>query len=164
MKAVYPGSFDPLTNGHLDIIRRASPMFEELIILVAHSTSKVYMFDAAERLQLIQESLKDLQNIRVESYDGLTTTFMASHQIKFIVRGLRAVSDFEYELAMSNMNQQLNAQVETILIFARPEFTFLASRMVKEVASLGADISHLVPSCVNAAIVRKLKRNSAGNL
>jgi pantetheine-phosphate adenylyltransferase len=154
-KAIYPGSFDPITLGHLDIIRRLQPLFSELTVVVANSQRKQYLFSLEERVRLIRENLAGLSNVRIDLVDGLIVDYARKHDAKVIVRGLRAVSDFEYEFAMASMNKTLNAGIETMIVFTRPEYAFVASTMVKEVASHGGDLSKLVPANVTEALAKK---------
>lgn len=154
-KALYAGSFDPLTLGHLDIVHRIAPLFDEVHVLVANSHSKQYLFTSAERVELIKENVSVTKNVKVASTDGLLVDYARTHGVQTIIRGLRAISDFEYEVAMANMNRELGPEIETMIIFTRPEFSHLASRMVKEVASHGADLSKFVPKNVIQALKKK---------
>ncbi len=142
-KAIYPGSFDPITLGHIDIVRRIQPLFDELEIVVASSQRKQYMFSLEEREQLIRENLPS--GVKVTRWDGLITEYAESCGARVIVRGLRAISDFEYEFAMFNMNKKLKEKIETMIVFTRPEYSFVASHMVKEVAHHDGDLTNLVP-------------------
>ncbi len=155
-KAIYPGSFDPITLGHIDIIRRIRPMFSELTVVVANSQRKQYMFSLEERVQLIRENVKDLPGIRIDKCDGLIVDYASQVGAQVIVRGLRAVSDFEQEFAMANINRKLNDNIETMIVFTRPEYSFVASHMVKEVSQYNGDLSSLVPDNVARAMARKL--------
>lgn len=155
-KAIYPGSFDPITLGHIDIIRRIRPMFSELTVVVANSQRKHYLFSLEERVQLISENVKDLPGIRIDKCDGLIVDYASLVGAQVIVRGLRAVSDFEQEFAMANINRKLNDSIETMIVFTRPEYSFVASHMVKEVAQHNGDLSSLVPDNVASAMARKL--------
>lgn len=156
VKAIYPGSFDPITFGHLDIIRRIQPMFSELTVLVANSRRKQYLFSLEERVELIRQNLGGLKNVKIDKCDGLIVDYAQQNGAQVIVRGLRAVSDFENEYAMSAMNRRLNANVETMIVFTRPEYSFVASTMVKEVASHGGDLKELVPPNVITALSGRL--------
>ncbi len=158
-KAIYPGSFDPITLGHLDIIRRISPLFSELVVVVANSQRKQYLFTLEERVQLIRDNLKELPQVRIDKCDGLITEYAESIGARVMVRGLRQVSDFEYEFAMANMNRKLKDSVETMIVFTRPEYSFVASHMVKEVAHHGGDLSNLVPGNVSEALKKKIAGN-----
>jgi pantetheine-phosphate adenylyltransferase len=154
-KAIYPGSFDPITLGHLDIIRRIQPLFSELTVVVANSQSKRYLFSLEERVQLIRENLSGLANVHIAKWDGLIVDYARQVGANVIVRGLRAISDFEYEFAMAAMNKTLEAQVETMIVFTRPEYGFVASTIVKEVANHGGDLTNLVPANVVKALAKK---------
>jgi pantetheine-phosphate adenylyltransferase len=156
-KAIYPGSFDPITLGHLDIIRRLQPLFSELTVLVANSQRKQYLFTLEERVRLIKDNLTGLSNVHIDLVDGLIVDYAIQHDAPVIVRGLRAVADFEYEYAMASMNRTLNPGIETMIVFTRPEYAFVASTMVKEVASHGGELSKLVPANVIEALAQKRK-------
>ncbi len=155
-KAIYPGSFDPITHGHIDIIRRIQPMFSELVVVVANSQRKQYMFSQEERVQMIRENLPP--GVLIDQCDGLLVDYAQQNGAQVIVRGLRAISDFEYEFAMFNMNKKLNEKIETMIVFTRPEYSFVASHMVKEVAHHGGDLSKLVPPNVIEALKRKKEK------
>ena len=154
--AVYPGSFDPITLGHIDIIQRLADFYQELVVLVANSSAKAQLFTAEERAVLIKESLIGKANVRVEVVDGLTVDYARKVGAAVIIRGLRAVADFEYEFAMANMNRKLAPEIETMIVFTRPEYSFVSSRMVKEVAFFGGEISSLVPPPVVKALNLKV--------
>ncbi len=149
LRAVYPGSFDPITNGHLDVIERASHIFEEVLVAVAHNDQKKPLFSAAERIALIEEVTRHNPRIRVTSFDGLLVDFATSVSAVALVRGLRAVSDFEFEFQMALMNRKLQPRIETIFLTPREEFSYISSRVVKEIARLGGDVTGFVPE--NAA-------------
>lgn len=157
-KAIYPGSFDPITLGHLDIIRRIAPLFSELTVVVANSQRKQYLFTLEERVQLIRDNLRELPKVKIDKCDGLITDYAETVGARVIVRGLRAVSDFEYEFAMANMNKRLKDTVETMIVFTAPEYSFVASHMVKEVAYHGGDLSSLVAPNVIEALKKKIRR------
>ena len=154
--AVYPGSFDPLTNGHLDIIRRASRLFDRVLVSVLQNEGKAPMFSVQERMQLIAECTRDIPGVEVHSFSGLLVDFMRRMDASVVVRGIRAVSDYEYELQMALMNRELHEGAETIFMLPAVEYTFVASRLVKEVFRLGGDISHLVPPAVLEALRARL--------
>lgn len=156
--AIYPGSFDPITMGHIDIIRRLAPLFDPLIVVVANSRNKNYLFQLREREELIRPNLKDLPNVRVESCDGLIVDHARKVGASVMIRGLRAVSDFEVETAMANMNSKLAPEIETMIVLTRPEYSYIASRMVKEVASHGADLNGMVPDNVALALKQKFAK------
>jgi pantetheine-phosphate adenylyltransferase len=155
-RAVCPGSFDPVTNGHLDIVERAASLFDEVVVAVGINQSKRRLFSADERMAMLTRAVGHLPNVRVEGFSGLLTTFCTERDIHAIVKGLRAVSDFDYELQMAQMNSSLSS-VEAVFIPASPEWSFLASSLVKEVASYGGDVSALVPDFVNDALVARLR-------
>ena len=158
---VYPGTFDPITNGHLDIIRRASRFVDRLVVAVSTNAGKGPLFSIDERVALITDELKDPQNgwnganVEVVPFDNLLIQFAASVNATFIIRGLRAVSDFEYEFQMAGMNTRLNPRVETLFLMASERNQFIASRFVKEIARLGGDIASFVPAAVNRRVRRK---------
>jgi pantetheine-phosphate adenylyltransferase len=146
-RAVCPGSFDPITNGHLDIIERASQLFDEVVVVVGVNNSKNRFFEPDERLDMIREATAGLPNVGVDVFRGLLVDFCRAHGIQVIVKGLRAVSDFDYELQMGQMNRSL-AEVDTLFMPADPHYSFLSSSLVKEVATYGGDVSGLVPESV----------------
>lgn len=154
--AVYPGSFDPITVGHVDIITRICQVFDEVIVLVAHSPQKASLFSPSERKALIETTLTHLPNMKVDIFDGLTVDYLKQKKAQVIVRGLRAVVDFEYEMTMSSINQKLAPEIETMLVFARPEFYYISSRGVKEVALNGGSLKGLVPDSVVEPLLKKL--------
>ncbi|HEX6161684.1 MAG TPA: pantetheine-phosphate adenylyltransferase [Thermoanaerobaculia bacterium] len=154
--AVYPGSFDPLTNGHLDIIRRATRLFDRVLVAVLENEGKSPLFSVAERKELIAACIGGLNGVEVHSFSGLLVDFMRRTEATVVVRGIRAVSDYEYELQMALMNRELHPEVETIFMLPAVEYTFVASRLVKEVFRLGGDIAHLVPPPVLAALQARL--------
>ena len=156
MKALYPGSFDPITNGHVDVIKRISALFDEIIIAVLSNSSKKELIPLKERLKLIKESLFGLKNVSVESFSGLTVEYAKKIGADIIVRGLRAPSDFEYELEMSQINYFLSSGIETIFIMTNPQYSFIRSSRVKEVASLGGDIKEFVPQPVYKYLYQKI--------
>ena len=150
--AVYPGSFDPLTNGHLDIIRRASRLFDRVLVSVLQNEGKSPMFSVQERMELIAGCTRGIDGVEVHSFSGLLVDFMRRMDASVVVRGIRAVSDYEYELQMALMNRELHAGAETIFMLPAVEYTFVSSRLVKEVFRLGGDIAHLVPPSVLDAL------------
>lgn len=155
-RVIYPGSFDPITMGHVDIIQRLSQAFDEVVVLVANNSQKKFLFNADERKDLILQALKGRHNITVDIFDGLTVNYMKKNGIDKIVRGLRAVVDFEYELAMANINRKLQPDIETLLVFASPEYYYISSRSVKEVALNGGNLKGFVPECVKKPLMKKL--------
>ena len=154
--AVYPGSFDPLTNGHLDIIRRASRLFDRVLVSVLQNEGKAPMFSVQERMELIAECTREIDGVEVHSFSGLLVDFMRRANASVVVRGIRAVSDYEYELQMALMNRELYDDAETIFMIPAVEYTFVSSRLVKEVFRLGGDIAHLVPPPVLDALRARL--------
>ncbi len=155
-RAIYPGSFDPVTNGHLDVIERARKLFDEVIVAVAHNEQKQPLFTLAERLALLQVSLGDLDRVQIAPLPGLLVDFAVQQEASAVIRGLRAISDFEFEFQMALMNRKLEASVETIFLMPKEEYTYLSSRIVKEIARLGGDIANFVPAHVVAAFAKKL--------
>ena len=143
--AVYPGSFDPITNGHLDLIRRGTGLFDRLIVAVLRNTEKSYLFSVEERLDLLRESVADLPTVEVAVFDGLLVDFAHDRGARHILRGIRALSDFEYEFQMALMNRRLAPDLETVFLMPREEFTFLSSKLVREVARLGGPVDAFVP-------------------
>ncbi|HEY3266416.1 MAG TPA: pantetheine-phosphate adenylyltransferase [Armatimonadota bacterium] len=154
--AIYPGSFDPITNGHLDVVERASRLFDEVVVAVASNSQKAGFFTPEERVSLLKQTLDGLANVRVSSFQGLTVAFAREMGATALIRGLRAVSDFEYEFQMALMNRRLDSDIETVLVMTDGEKAFLSSSVVKEVARLGGDVSGLVPEAVYTAMRNKL--------
>jgi len=156
--AIYPGSFDPLTNGHLDVAQRAAKLFDRVIVAVAKNESKNPLFTLEEREALVKQAVAHLPNVRTDSFDGLLVEYVAARKAKAIVRGLRAVSDFEFEFQLALMNRKLDEHIETIFMMPKDTYTFLSSRIVKEIARLGGDVSSFVPAHVQTALLKKLKQ------
>ena len=157
-RAVCPGSFDPVTNGHLDVIERARKLFDEVVVAVAHNDQKQPYFTLKERLAFLDQVTASLGGVKVLRLDGLLVEFAVRQNAHAIVRGLRAVSDFEFEFQMALMNRKLEATVETIFLMPKEEYTYLSSRIVKEIARLGGDVAQFVPACVVEGFARKLER------
>jgi pantetheine-phosphate adenylyltransferase len=155
--AVYPGTFDPFTNGHLDIATRASLLFDEVIVGVYAKPNKNTIFSTDERLAMIRQALSDIANVRVEPFDGLIVQFLQRVGAKIIVRGLRAVSDFEYEFQMAHMNRQLWPDAEVVCLITAKSYSFISATLIREIASLGADLDQLVPANVAHALRRKFQ-------
>ncbi len=155
--AVYPGSFDPLTNGHLDIIGRAAALFDELVVAVLQNTDKEPLFTVEERLRVLREVLRPLPNVRVDRFEGLLVDYVRSVGGRAIVRGLRAISDFEYEFQMALMNRHLCEDVETLFLMAAEAYSYLSSRLVKEVAKLGGSVHGLVPPLVEKLLAERYR-------
>ena len=157
-RAIYPGSFDPITNGHLDVIGRALKLFDDVIVAVAHNDEKQPLFSLEERLDLLRKTAGKIDNVRVAEFEGLLVEFARAEGAGAVIRGLRAVSDFEFEFQMALMNRKLEASVGTIFLMPTEEYTYLSSRIVKEIARLGGDVSAFVPACVAKALNRKFNR------
>lgn len=156
--AVYPGSFDPFTNGHLDVVQRAAKLFDRVIVAVAENEGKAPLFTKAERSELVKEAVKALPNVEVDSFGGLLVNYVEERKAGAIIRGLRAVSDFEFEFQLALMNRNLNERVETIFMMPKDSYTFLSSRIIKEIARLGGDITNFVPPGVKVALLEKLAK------
>ena len=159
-RAVYPGSFDPVTFGHLDIIERSAKMVDELVVGVLHNSAKNSLFSLEERVSMIKEITKDIPNVRVESFDGLLVDYMDKIDASIIIRGLRAVTDFEYELQLAQMNHVQNERVETLFLITNLNYSYLSSTIVKEIASYGGDISKFVPEQLMDRIYAKYKEKT----
>jgi pantetheine-phosphate adenylyltransferase len=155
--AVYPGSFDPIHNGHLDIIERCRPLFDEVLVAVLHNEGKSPLFTVAERVEILREQVARWPDCRVESFTGLLVDFMDRVGARAVVRGLRAVSDFEYEFQMALMNRRLNPRVETVFMMPREDYSYLSSRLVKEVYALGGNLAGLVPEAVLERLRERLR-------
>ncbi|MCG9874007.1 MAG: pantetheine-phosphate adenylyltransferase [Leptospiraceae bacterium] len=153
--AIYPGSFDPLTNGHLDLIKRALQLYDKIIIAVATNSRKNTLFSVNERIDLIRNVTKEWDRIEIDTFDGLTVDYARKRKARIIIRGLRAVTDFDYEYAISLMNSKLAPEVETVFLMASNEHSFISSTIVKEVARHGRAVYNQVPELVNAALLRK---------
>lgn len=156
---IYPGSFDPLTNGHLDVIQRATKLFDKVIVAVAQNESKSPLFSLQERVELARQATAHLPQVEADSFDGLLVDYVERRGGQAVVRGLRAVSDFEFEFQLALMNRKLNERIETIFMMPKDTYTFLSSRIVKEIARLGGDFSSFVPPPVQAALKTKLSKS-----
>jgi pantetheine-phosphate adenylyltransferase len=154
--AIYPGSFDPFTNGHLDVVQRAARLFDRVIVAVARSDSKHALFTVDERLALVRESIRSIPNVEAAAFEGLLVEYVQRSSAQAVVRGLRAISDFEFEFQMALMNRKLNENFETIFMMPKDTYTFLSSRIVKEIARLGGDVSPFVPPHVQSALAARL--------
>jgi pantetheine-phosphate adenylyltransferase, bacterial len=155
--AIYPGTFDPVTNGHLDVLERSLKIFDTVVLSVARDTGKQSLFSLEERARMLTEAVRDYPGARVVTFEGLLMNHAVSCGAAAIIRGLRAVSDFEYEFQMSMMNKNLNPDVETVFLMTSPENAFISSSMIRQVASLGGTISGLVPDLVEEALYRKFR-------
>lgn len=157
MKVIYPGSFDPVTNGHLDIIMRASKNFDEIVVAILDNKSKSPLFSLQERIAMLEEATKDYDNVTIDSFSGLLVDYMASSNTNTVLRGLRAISDYESEMRNALANKSLDNNVETLFMVSKSEYTFLSSSVVKEIASFKGDVSNMVPKCVNIKLKDKYK-------
>jgi pantetheine-phosphate adenylyltransferase len=153
--AIYPGSFDPITNGHLDILERALRLFDKVVITIARNSAKNPLFTEKERVALIQKATKDYRNVEVDSFDGLLVKYVQKKNAIAVVRGLRAMTDFEYELQMVLMNRKLDEKMETVFLMPNEKYTYLSSNFVREIARLGGDVSKFVPPVVLKALQQK---------
>ncbi len=157
--AIYPGSFDPVTKGHLDVLERASKMFDRVIIAVLKNSSKKSFLPVNDRVKLIKESIKDLDNVEVDSFEGLTIEYAQSKGAHFLIRGLRAVSDFEYELQLCQTNSAIAPDIDTVFLTTKPKYNFISSSIVKELSDFGTDVSKFVPK----SVVEYLQKQKKGN-
>ncbi len=155
---IYPGSFDPVTNGHMDIIERASKICDKLIVAVLISYNKQPLFSMDERVGLLKRAVNHIKNIEIDCFSGLLVDYVAQKQAKVIVKGLRAVSDFEYELQMALLNQKMAPDIETLFMMSNINYSFLSSSMVKELARYGGNIKGLVPDCIEEDVIKKFKK------
>ena len=160
-KAIYPGSFDPVTYGHLDLIKRALTMFSEVTVAVAHNADKNPIFSVQERVAMLKKATQGLDGVIVEDFSGLVVDYARKKNIHVIIRGIRMLSDFEYEFQMALTNRRLAEEVETLFLMPSEQFSFLSSRLLKEAASLGADLSSFVPAFVEKELKARLKNNRA---
>jgi pantetheine-phosphate adenylyltransferase len=155
--AVYPGSFDPLTNGHVDIITRGARIFDRIVVAILVNAEKAPLFSMAERVDIAREVFKGQPNVEVETFDGLLVDYVERRQAQVIVRGLRAVSDFEYEFQMALMNRRLNGKIETVFMMPAEQYSYISSRLIKEVFALGGRVHGLVPDMVEERLRRKVR-------
>ena len=156
VRAIYPGSFDPLTNGHLDLIERGSKIFDELIVSILRNSEKDPLFTLEERRQMLEEMVKRYENVRVETFEGLLVDYAMQKKAKAVLRGIRAISDYEYELQMALMNRKLQPQLETVFMMPAEAYSYLSSRLVKEVVSFGGKIDGLVPPNVGKRLLGRM--------
>ena len=156
--AIYPGTFDPVTNGHIDILERALKLFDKVIITIARNTAKNPLFTEAERIALLRQVTKRYKNVEVDSFDGLLVEYVQKRNAVSVVRGLRAMTDFEYELQMALMNRKLDENMETVFLMPNEKYTYLSSNFVREIARLGGDVSKFVPPVVLKALQQKNRR------
>lgn len=157
-RAIYPGSFDPVTNGHLDVIQRAGRIFNEVIVAVAHNEQKTGFFPVEERLEYLRAAVEGIRNVRIARFDGLLVEFAKAQECHAVIRGLRAVSDFEFEFQMALMNRKLDPQIETIFLMPREDYVYLSSRIVREIARHGGNVDAFVPASVAKALQKKFGR------
>lgn len=155
--AAYPGSFDPVTNGHLDIIRRSAALFDRVIVAIFKNIEKKPMFTVEERIAMVREATRDLKNVEVTSSSGLLVDFCRMHGVKIVIKGLRAVSDFDYEFQMAQMNKELNEEVETLFMMTRTQHLFLSSSVIKEIARFGGNVRPFVPEGVYARLTERVQ-------
>ncbi len=156
VRAIYPGSFDPLTNGHLDLIERGSKIFEELIVAILRNSEKDPLFSEPERREMLEEMVRKYPNVRVDTFDGLLVDYAMRKNAQAVLRGIRAISDYEYELQMALMNRKLQPQLETVFMMPAEAYTYLSSRLVKEVFRLGGSVRGLVPELVEQRLIEKM--------
>ena len=159
IKAVFPGSFDPPTNGHLDIIQRASKLFDNLDVVISVNPNKQYMFSEDERLEMLSQLLKDYKNVQIHVWEGLIVNYAKEHGAKVLIRGIRSANDFSYEFELAHMNQNLNPQIETMFLPSKEKWGVVKSSSIKELALFGGDISRMVPPLVEEALKKKLNNN-----
>ncbi len=159
-KAIYPGSFDPVTYGHIDLIKRAQELFSEVTVAVAHNPQKKPVFSVKERVAMLKKATAGIPGVRVDDFDGLVIDYARRHKTKILIRGLRMISDFEYEFQMALTNRKLASGIETIFLMPHESYSYISSKLLKEAASLGADLSSFVPDFVEKALKKKLSRIS----
>jgi len=163
-KAICPGTFDPITNGHIDIIKRAASIFDKVVVAVAQNSSKSTMFSLEERITLARDAIKGIKGVTVKGFSGLVVDFAAQNGIKVIVRGLRMISDFEYEFQMALTNRNLTSKIETIFLMPHPRYSYISSRLIKEAGYLGADLKSFLPSAVRRALKEKFVENRGSKI
>lgn len=157
-RAIYPGSFDPVTYGHIDLIKRAQEVFAEVIVAVAHNPHKRPLFSVKERVEMLKQATSGLKDVIIDDFDGLVVDYARKKKAKVLIRGLRMISDFEYEFQMALTNRKLSPEVETIFLMPQESYSYLSSRLLKEAATLGADLSCFVPDFVEEALEKKLRK------
>jgi len=159
IRAVYPGTFDPVTNGHLDLVKRSAALFDKVIVAILKNSDKVPLFTLEERVEMLKEAVKGIENVTVATFGGLLVDYALRIRASVIVRGIRAVSDYEYELQMALMNRRLSSKVETVFMMPAEAYTYLSSRMVREVSALGGAVQGLVPAGVERRLKKKLSQS-----
>jgi pantetheine-phosphate adenylyltransferase len=157
-KAIYPGTFDPVTFGHIDLIKRASSIFQEVIVAVAHNPQKKPLFSAQERVRMLKKAVSDIENVVIDDFNGLVVDYARKKKINVLIRGVRMISDFEYEFQMALTNRKLADEIETIFLMPHEAYSYLSSKLLKEAAFLNADLSSFVPDFVQTALKKKLRR------
>lgn len=156
--AVYPGTFDPVTYGHIDLIKRASNIFDKVIVAVAHSHSKGALFSVEERVSMLKDAVKGIRNVAIDDFDGLVVDYVKKKGSNVMIRGLRMISDFEYEFQMALTNRKLAGDIETIFMMPHEDYSYVSSKLIKEAASLGADVGNFIPPKAKAALKEKLRK------
>ena len=156
--AVYPGTFDPVTYGHIDLIKRASKIFDKVIVAVAHSRSKGALFSVAERVSMLEDAVRNLGNVEIDDFNGLVVDYVRKCGSRVMIRGLRMISDFEYEFQMALTNRKLADNIETIFMMPHEDYSYISSKLIKEAASLGADVGNFIPENAEIALKKKLKK------
>ena len=156
-RAVYPGSFDPVTNGHIDLIQRSAALFDEVVVAILRNTDKIPLFSVEERVDMLELAVRDLENVTVTSFSGLLVDFVAEIEASVIIRGIRAISDYEYELQMALMNRRLSNTIETVFMLPSEAYSYLSSKLVKEISQLGGSINGLVPDDVEKRLSNKFQ-------
>ena len=162
--AIYPGSFDPITNGHVDIIKRGARMFDEVVVLIAYNPNKIYLFTIEERMEMIREIFSDTKEVRVDCHSGLLVDYLRISGANIILRGMRALSDFEYEFQMALMNRRQTKNIETVFLMSGFKWFYTSSKLIKEVVSLGGSVKGLVPDNVNQKLLEKYHSNNNGKV
>jgi len=162
--AVYPGTFDPVTYGHVDLIKRASNIFDKVIVAVAHNKSKGALFSVGERVAMLKDAVGGMRNVTVDDFDGLVVDYVKKNRSNVMIRGLRMISDFEYEFQMALTNRKLAGKIETIFMMPHEDYSYVSSKLIKEAASLGADVSNFVPKRAAAALKEKIAKERKGML
>ena len=160
--AIYPGTFDPVTYGHIDIIKRASRIFDKVIVAVAHNEMKGVLFSAEERVAMIEDAVKGIKNVTVDSFSGLVVSYVKKMRSKVMIRGLRMISDFEYEFQMALTNRKLAGNIETIFMMPHEDYSYVSSKLIKEAASLGANVGHYIPKKVETELKKKVCKKIRG--